>query len=200
MNDVKQNKTGGGGRLYGRKQLLATYVEPSEANKFRALAKSRRYSIAHFLRLLILHINHQGSQDKKSSLRPYELDKKKTHTFTSHLSEGEAKRLMDEADRHDMKPSPFINMILRGVLTKTVSLSVVEQDEIRSVRASLTKIGTNLNQAVKLLKANPYGENIITAKLIEEIQDILNTEKQILQDLLIQNVNSWANLYGEETR
>lgn len=183
---------------YSGKKMLSVYLEPDLADQFVAFARSQDQSTASLLYRIISHVlgrrrdqQHSGEESEKE----FSESKKKTHSLTVCLTDGEAERLLAEADRHEMRPSPFIRLILRGALTKGVSFSEVEHDEIRKLRTELTKIGTNLNQAVKLLKANPYGENILTTKDIEKLRQVLNEERAKLGKLLEENLTSWANIY-----
>ena len=183
------------GRLYGGKKLLAAYVDPDEAKKFKLSAKVRNLSAAKLLELAILRINKSTNDAPTENEQDFSESKGKRHGFTAHLTTGEAQRLREEAKRHEMRPSPFIRMILRGALTKSVSFSEVEHNEIRRVRSELTRIGTNLNTAVKLMKSNPYGENPITIDELQVLKKILDDERQTLKDMLERNLKTWANIY-----
>jgi hypothetical protein len=65
---------------------------------------------------------------------------------------------------------------------------------VRKIRAELARIGGNLNQAVRMLRMNPYEENIVTADLLAELQKAVKQERQILQATLLQNKASWARV------
>lgn len=183
-------------RRYAGKVQIVTYVEPTVADRFNKLATSRDLSRARLLELMLNYalVKNQELDEERPE---YPDEGKRSKVYNVRLTEGEGMRLQAEAERQEMKASAFIRLILRGAVTKTISLSVVEQDEIRKVRRELTKIGTNLNQAVKLLKANPYGENPVTVELIDALQSVVDFERQKIQEILVANIKSWANLYGE---
>lgn len=186
------------GRLYSGKKMIAVYLDPAEADQFKTLARSQKTSTSNFMQRIISVVLAKGqSADTRRELSVLSEDKRKKQAFTVHLAEGEAKRLLSEAKRHEMRPSPFIRLILRGALTKTISFSAVDHDEIRKLRTELTRIGTNLNQAVKLLKMNPYDEKILSAEDIKIISQVVNSERESLRLLLEKNLASWANIVPE---
>jgi len=193
MNENTKKK----GRLYSGRKRFSAYVKPELADKFTQRAKARELSDSAFLEKIIALVCQQSEDEPKAQIYPEE--KKRVHAFTAHLTEGEAMRLQFEAARHGMKASPFIALILRGVLTKTISLSEEELEELRKVRSQLSKIGSNLNQAVKALKMNPYGRDL-TPEMVESVRMLVEAEREFIQNIMLVNLKSWANLYGESQK
>lgn len=188
MKDLKAPQ-----RYAGKKQVV-TYLEPSVAEGFKKIAASRQQSQAALLEQIVRFTVVKNEVSGEATPH-YTEEKKRVKVYNCRLTEGEGMRLEAEARRHEMRASAFIRLILRGALTKTISLSVVDHDELQKMRSELSRIGTNLNQAVKLLKANPYGENPVTVELIQELYRTLDAEKRVLQAILLKNIQSWANLY-----
>lgn len=185
-----------GKRLYNGKKMVAAYVTPETAERFSSLAASRNMKPGRLLSLLIQSSTGQLKSQDGAEHEQYPEEEKKTHAVTAHITRGEAMRLSAEAERHGMRNSPFVNLILRGAITQSISLSEVEIDEIRKVRAELAKVGTNLNQAVKLMRANPYGNCEISPEMLKELSNKIGDVRENIKIVLQSNLATWANLKG----
>jgi phage-related minor tail protein len=188
-----------GKKIFGGKKIIATYLHPKEAAQLDQVVAAHGVSRARFLELLIMQVLKKLTGSTSVIINNGENPTKrlKTRTVSTRLTEGESQRLAHAAAKHGMLLSPYVSYILRGILSRTVTLSHDEIHNFRKVRAELGKIGSNLNQAVKLLKANPYGQNIVTTQLIIDLQAVVDAERDNMSVILRNNLESWANLYGQ---
>ena len=128
-----------------------------------------------------------------SSSDSSELWPRKAAVLSIRLTKEELALLDAEAEKRTMSRSSFMSGLCKAYFKSRPHLGEEEVDGLYKANSQLAKIGGNLNQLVKLIRASPYDERREDlGELYRELKIEVEVHRQIVNQLIQANWRSWA--------
>lgn len=165
-------------------------VDETTRIRFRAVARQSGKTESELLREIIASAIALQSQGEAKPVLP---DCCNTHTrkLTIRLPAFLLDAVRERGKAHGMAASRWIASLIQSTLMEIPVMTAIELQALENCSAELSAIGRNLNQAVRILNADPRAGSNLKLELLHAILSSLSQAQQTIRTLVRASNRRW---------